>query len=426
MKTYQTKLSVSKLSMDKICYLIFFVCFFTGCSKKEISADTKSITDQNSKEHPGKTSAQIHTSMKLFNGGNEGNGTVIYHSFRIPSIIKTNNGTLVAFAEGRRWSPSDYGDINIVFKRSFNDGTSWTACGEVVGAGPGSWTNPTAVYDWSKGTNGRIWLFMEWNDEHKQQWSDFDSWGDRRIHTSYSDDHGATWSTPVDRTSALTPSNYKWDCVGPGIGIRTVYDSPGRLIVPAYGRNIYSDDQGATWQYQTIPGGTDESTIVELMDGQLMRNDRPGTTLWNDSKRRRKSWGSISGGFSSWVAVSALPDPKCEGSMLRYNTDLPNRRIIFLNPNSVDQRCNMTARISYDDGVTWPKSRALFPASNCDYSVTTAPKGGYSSMVKTADYCVGALIEMNENVNDNANSSKSIEFHKFNLAWILNGSSEPN
>jgi sialidase-1 len=46
-------------------------------------------------------------------------------------------------------------------------------------------------------------------------------------------------------------------------------------------------------------------------------------------------------------------------------------------------------------------------------------------MVKTADYCIGALVEYNENVHDSASSNKSIEFNKFNLAWILNGSTEP-
>lgn len=430
MKTCQTKTSVSKLSIDKICYLILFVCLTAGCSKKELSNSSQKISDQrisdaNGNADLGTTAAQIRTTMKLFDGGNEGNNGVIYHTFRIPSIIKTSNGTLVAFAEGRRVNDNDYGDINVVFKRSFNNGSSWTSLDQVVGNGPGTWGNPTAVYDWTVGTNGRIWLFMEWNDQYKQQWSDFDSWGDRRIHTSYSDDHGATWSTPLDRTSTLTPSTFKWDCVGPGIGIRTAYDSPGRLIIPAYKRNIYSDDHGATWQYQNMPTGTDESTIVELMDGTLMRNDRPGTSSWTASKTRRKSVGTISGGFSAWSNVTALPDPKCEGSMLRYNASLPNRRIIFLNPNGTGQRCNMTVRISYDDGVTWPKSRALFPISNCDYSSTIAPKGGYSSMVKTEDFCVGALIEMNENVSIE-NSHKSIDFHKFNLAWILNGSSEPN
>lgn len=421
------KSNVSRNEVSILCYLSFILCIVAGCAKSPdiMQSFEKQAVSKEEQVNVTALAAPVYSRVTVFNGGNEGNNGVIYHSFRIPSIIKTNNGTLVAFAEGRRWSPSDYGDINIVFKRSTNNGATWSACGEVIGSGAGSWTNPTAVYDGSKGVNGRIWLFMEWNDEHKQQWSDFAAWGDRRIHTSYSDNHGATWSAPVDRTATLTPSNYKWDCVGPGIGIRTVYDSPGRLIVPAYGRNIYSDNNGTTWQYQSIAGGTDESTIVELMNGSLMRNDRPGTAEWNTAKRRRKTFGSISGGFAPWITVSALPDPKCEGSMLRYNTDLPNRRIIFLNPNSVDKRCNMTVRISYDDGVTWPKSRALYSAANCDYAASTVVYGGYSSMAKTDDYCVGALIEYNENVNSSG-SNKSIAFNKFNLAWILNGSAEPN
>ncbi|MFC6101119.1 sialidase family protein [Olivibacter domesticus] len=406
-----------------IIYCILSVAFgVTGCSKRAVDASTLEGPNVSAKAAVDASSmaAPISTRKILFNGGNEG----IYHSFRIPSIVKTKKGTLIAFAEGRRWSPSDYGDINIVFKRSINNGTDWSALGEVVGKGAGTWGNPTAVYDPSEGENGRIWLFMEWNDEFKTQWSDFQAWGDRRIHTAYSDDDGITWSDPVDRTNALTPTHYKWDCVGPGIGIRTAYNNPGRLVIPAYGRNIYSDDHGATWHYELVSEGTDESTIVELMNGSLMRNDRPNTTQWNLSKTRRKSVGSISTGFPAFSTVSALPDPKCEGSILRYNVDDPNR-IIFLNPNGTSQRCNMTVRISYDDGDTWPKSRALYSSSNCNYTSSTVVYGGYSSMVKTSDYCIGALIEYNENVHDSANSNKSIEFNKFNLAWILNGSTEP-
>lgn len=362
----------------------------------------------------------VHTSLLLFNGGNES----IYHSFRIPSIVKTKNGTLIAFAEGRRWSPSDWGDINVVFKRSTNNGVTWSALGEVAAAGNGTWGNPTAVYDWHHGTNGRVWLFMSWNDGTKAAWSDIQAWGDRRVFSAYSDDHGATWSTPQDMSATLLPPSYTWDAMGPGIGIQTVVNTPGRLIIPAYGRNIYSDYHGLTWHYQLIPGGTDEGTIVERMDGTLLRNDRPGTTLWNAAKRRRKSIGTIAGGFAAWTVDNALNDPKCEGSMIRYNTDTPHR-IIFLNPNTTDKRCNMTVRISYDDGATWAKSRQIYNWNTCDYAAITVAKGGYSSMIKTADYCVAALIEINEDVHASSTSNKSIEFHKFNLPWILNGTTEP-
>jgi sialidase-1 len=37
---------------------------------------------------------------------------------------------------------------------------------------------------------------------------------------------------------------------------------------------------------------------------------------------------------------------------------------------------------------------------------------------------VGALIEINEAVGDDL-GHRSIEFHKFNLPWILDGAAEP-
>jgi sialidase-1 len=406
---------IPKNQYKHFCISLLAVSFFifsNGCTKK---AHVPPVPD----EIANVEAVQLHTSTVLFNGGNES----IYHSFRIPSIIKTNNGTLIAFAEGRRWSPSDYGDINLIYKRSTDNGVTWSALDEVVGSGNGTWGNPTAVYDWNKGVNGRVWVFMNWNDEFKTQISDFTSWGDRKIYSSYSDNHGVSWSTPVDMTAALTPSTYKWDAVGPGIGIQTVTDHPGRLIIPAYGRNIYSDDNGITWQYQLLPGGKHESTVVELLNGTLLRNDRPSDAEWAIANKRIKSVGSIEGGFGPWSPDLTLNDPKCEGSIIRYNTSAP-ARIIFLNPNDISKRCNMTARISYDDGNTWPRSRAIYNWNTCDYAPITIAKGGYSSMIKTADFAVGALIEINEDVHNNSTSNKSIEFHKFNLAWILNGAAE--
>lgn len=360
-----------------------------------------------------------HTWSVLFNGGSEG-----YHSYRIPSIVRTNAGTLLAFAEGRMDSPKDYGNINLVYKRSITNGSTWSALGEVVGVGPGTWGNPTAVVDRN---TGRIWLFMSWNDgTHNQGGTDgyepIDSWGERRVYMTWSDNDGVSWQPQVDMTNTLLPPGYTWDGMGPGVGLQTTEAHPGRLIIPASRRNIYSDDHGATWHYQLVPDGSGEATIIERMNGTLMRNDRPGTAQFNTAKRRWISTGTIEGGFGAWYADNTLLDPKCEGSILRY-TGEPSR-IMFLNPASTERRCKMRIRISYDEGVTWPISRRthdwLTDDETCDQG-----KGGYSSMCKTADYNVGALIEINEDVSNSATSHKSIEFHKFNLPWILNGATEP-
>lgn len=363
--------------------------------------------------------APYHNTMVLFNGGSEG-----YHSFRIPSIVRCNSGTLIAFAEGRMSSNKDYGNINLVYKRSTNHGSTWGALQEVVGVGPGTWGNPTAVVD---RTTGRVWLWLSWNSGTTNQggtdgYDPIDTWGERKVYVSWSDDDGATWAAPVDKTSTLLPPGFTWDAMGPGVGLQTTEANAGRLIIPANRRNIYSDDHGATWHYQLVPNGSGEPTIIELMDGRLMRNDRPGSAQFETAKRRWISTGTIGGSWTAWAPHNTLLDPRCEGSVLRY-TGEPSR-IMFLNPASSERRCKMRIRISYDEGVTWPISRRthdwLSDEATCDQG-----KGGYSSMAKTADYAVAALIEINENVSNNATSNRSIEFHKFNLPWILNGAVEP-
>jgi sialidase-1 len=384
------------------------------------TACKKGVADQppSTNEDPAAVTeaAQTHTYVKIFDGGSDG-----YHSFRIPSIVRTNANTLLAFVEGRMSANKDYGNINVEYKRSTNDGATWSSMLEVVGAGQGTWGNPTAVVDRN---TGRIWVFMSWNSATKNQggtdgYDKIDTWGDRKVYYSYSDNDGLSFSTPTDMTSTLLPANYKWDAMGPGVGIQT---SNGTLVIPAIGRNIYSTDHGATWHYKLIPGGTSEGAIVELNDGRLMRNDRATSSVWETGKRRWVSRGTIAGSFSAFAPDDVLLDPACQGSLVRY-TGAPDR-IMVLNSASTETRCKMRVRISYDGGVTWPISRKIFDWLT-DSEAFAQGKGGYSSMVKTADYTIGALIEINENTGDSGNSHRSIEFHKFNLPWMLNGSTEP-
>ena len=385
----------------------------SACGPSELGTPNGDSRVENVREDAEALASSAHSSMLLFEGG--GNG---YHSFRIPSLVKTNSGVLLAIAEGRRNDNEDHGDINVVIRRSTDDGATWSSLKDIAGKGAGTWGNPTAVVD--KQTD-RVWLFMSWNDaEHNHQGTDgylpIDSWGQRRVYSSYSDDDGVTWSAPVNMTSTLLPSNYAWDAMGPGTGVQTAYgESVGRLVIPAIGRNIYSDDHGSTWAYATLPGGTSEGTVVELLDGQLLRNDRAVPSLWNAAKRRYLSTGTIEAGFEEFQPHDDLLDPRCEGSMLRY-TSSPSR-ILFLNPASTESRCRMRVRISYDEGITWPVSRRINDTMSIDQECDSG-KGGYSSIAKTADLRVGALIEVR-------GTHYSIEFHKFGLAWILNGQSEP-
>jgi sialidase-1 len=168
----------------------------TAC-KKGIASKTGDTEE----ERKATTEAtQTHTYVRIFDGGADG-----YHSYRIPSIVRTNAGTLLAIVEGRMSNNHDYGNINVEYKRSTDNGATWSALKEVVGVGQGTWGNPTSVVD---RTTGRIWVFMNWNAANKNiggtdGYEKIDTWGDRKVYCSYSDDDGLTFSTPTDMTSTL-------------------------------------------------------------------------------------------------------------------------------------------------------------------------------------------------------------------------------
>ncbi|MEH1126005.1 sialidase family protein [Micromonospora sp. CPCC 206061] len=388
---------------------------------------------------PAGAAAPAHSERLLFDGGgSESLNGITYHSFRIPSLVRTRSNTLLAFVEGRAAANSDHGNINLLYKRSTDNGATWSGLREVVGAGQGTWGNPTAVVDQS---NNKVWLFMSWNPagysiNGVDGTTKITAWEHRKVYVSSSTDDGLSFSDPVDMTATLKPRTmadgdpWAWDAIGPGVGIQT---STGRLVIPAQHRNIYSDDHGVTWKVQRITTsggayqeGTSEGTVLELTDGRLMRNDRATSTVWNTGKRRWVSRGTIGGSFSTFAPHDTLLDPAMQGSVLRYNLDSPTR-IVFLNSASTVTRTKMNLRISYDEGRTWPVHRFLSDAPLPDWAALGSgawAEGGYSSMAKTADYYVGALVEVNENTGNSGTSHRSIVFRKVNLPWILNGTTE--
>lgn len=375
--------------------------------------------------------APSHSEKIIFDGGGgEVLNGITYHSFRIPSLIRTTDNTLIAFAEGRAASNGDFGNINLLYKRSTNDGATWSRLSEVVGAGQGTWGNPTAVVDRETGT---IWLFMNHQPVGS---SPVNSWDDRQVWLSHSTDDGVSWSDPVNMSATLKPRtladgrSWNWDAVGPGVGIQTTVDHPGRLVIPAQHRNIYSDDNGQTWRVdvmETASGAameqTGESTVLELADGRLYRNDRPTSGVWETGKRRWVSTGRIGAAFTPFAPASCLLDPLNEASTMRYNADAP-ARLAFVNSASTETRTKMRIRMSENEGQTWSYSRpfsdAPLPLEGGNYR-----EGGYSSIAKTADFHVGALIEVNENTGSSSTSHRSIAFRKVNLPWIQAGVREP-
>lgn len=345
----------------------------------------------------------IFIEEEIFEAGTNG-----YHSYRIPAMITTKNGTLIAFCEGRKNGREDYGDIDLVARRSTDNGATWGDLFVIWDEGEGTCGNPTPVVDQATGT---IWLFMSYNDEFFDGTNGMDEWGDRRVYTIKSDDDGITWTELTDRTNELVPLDYVWDAVGPGNGIQIGSgEFKGRMVIPAGNRIIYSDDHGQTWSYNRInPTESYENTVVELCNGNYMINSR------SSAGKRRVSTSDDNGlTWSDWNTTGDLTESGCQASLIRFNTDYPPR-LLFINPDTESTlRGNMTVKVSYDEGQNWPVKRLI-----------NSWPGGYSSMSVSTDGQVASLQEFAKVTLIPPSIRMSIYFRKFNLPWILNGTPEP-
>src|SRR5699024_6413617 len=173
----------------------------------------------------------------------EGKGE--YDSYRIPSIIVTENGTLLAFAEGRK-EPGDAGNIDLLLRRSFDNGKTWTEPQVVWDDGSNTCGNPTPVVDRK---TGRIWLFATWNlgEDSEQEIIQQTSKNTRRPYVMYSDDDGKTWSEPRELTDCCKEPSWGWYATGPGIGIQLKHGQyKGRLVIPA--NHSYNEPDSDVYQ----------------------------------------------------------------------------------------------------------------------------------------------------------------------------------
>ena len=355
------------------------------------------------------------------------NNVIVYESdsnyhYRIPAIVADVSDKptrLYAFSEkrhrGTNLNCGDSGEIDIVMKTSNDNGIHWSSESIVVGNAnisteigtKDAYTNPTVLY-----TKNNIHLIF--NTHLKSQCasgkqvlsSQRMKVGDRKFWHSYSSNGGKTWSKAKQIT---IPSNLRdrVDMVGPGNGIMT---KDGRLIFPASGKNLISNDYGKTWSVSKMRHGGSEATIVELCNGNLMRNDRPGFTNTKFSVSKKEPNNrvySISNGkgdkWSKWQTMEGIvmpTDPWVEASLIKLGCTDSNQTILaFSTPNHSKSREKMSIFISKDSGNSWRKQYQL-----------TENKSDYSSLVKLSDDKVGILYE-------DAFAVKRILFSAINLIY---------
>lgn len=319
----------------------------------------------------------------VFRSGRDG-----YHTFRIPAVVRTNEGTLLAFAEGRKNGGGDSGDIDLVMRRSSDDGRSWSDLQVLWNDGPHTCGNPCPVVDRQ---TGRIVLLSTRNlgQDHEREIIAQTSEDTRRVYVLSSDDDGKTFTKPREITSTTKESDWTWYATGPGNGIQ-LRNGPheGRLVIPCdhieadpkryWSHCIFSDDGGETWQLgsSTPKDKVNECAVAELDDGRLVLNMRN----YDRSQRTRQIAFSDDGG-ATWTAQrhdEELIEPICQASLVRG----PKGALWFSNPASRDGRVQMTVRRSTDRGATWKTSWLLH-----------AGPSAYSCLVSLEEGVVGCLFE---------------------------------
>ncbi len=311
--------------------------------------------------------------IDVFVSGQDG-----YYAYRIPVIETAADGSLLAFAESRKYHLGDPGingnTIDLVLKHSTDSGHTWSPM--MVVEAPGElWAaaNPSTVLDRQ---TGRIWLHYIRCRPGKSSGTAQPGTDDIQNLARFSDDNGVTWSEPMDITaSSRDMADSQWRCtiMGPGGGIQ---DHTGRLILPCWKIEpwgvfaVFSDDHGKTWKRgDMVPGVKDgnEDQLVELSDGRILLDYRQSTGehRWTAvSSDRGVTW-------SEPMPGQAVTPVCCAIELYTSQSDGADRnRIIWTGPKG-PQRANLVARISYDDADSFTDERLIAesPAAYSDLAV---------------------------------------------------------
>jgi sialidase-1 len=326
-----------------------------------------------------------------------------YALYRIPGLVVTRRGSVIAYAEARRHTGSDWDDIDLVLRRSTDGGKTFDAPRTLARVPGAVERNPVAIErkqgqpEWRTYNNPAAIATRD-GLVHLLFCVEY-----MRVFYTCSEDDGRTFSTPVEITAALEPlrKTYAWRAVatGPGHGIEL---RRGRLLVPVWvalgtegnghgpsvNTTIYSDDHGRTWHAGeiAISGRVDfpnanETVLVERTDGSVIMNVRTG------SARNRRTISTSPDGISRWSEPhfdETLTDPNCAAGLVR----MPGRKkpalFVFSNPDSTTRadgklvaskdRRNLTLRLSRDEGASWSSARVLEPGA-----------AGYSDLAALAD-----------------------------------------
>lgn len=350
--------------------------------------------------------------VPVFISGNEG-----HKSYRIPAVVSLPAGELLAFAEGRVNSSSDYGDVNIVLKRSSDQGKTWSSLSTVVDYDRLQAGNPAPVVDLLDPSypKGRIFLYYNTGNNHEAEVRKGN--GIREVWYKTSADGGRSWSEAVNITLQVHKPNqpelnpayrfaedWRHYANTPGHALQLTSGLyKGRIYIAAnhsegnsakpnedyFAHGFYTDDHGKTFKLSdkvNLPG-SNECSAAELSEGGLMLNARN-----QKGDIRSRIVATSKNGGESWDRIyfdPQLPDPVCEGTILNIGKKKGKQVLAFCNAADTSERNNLTLRISFDEGISWPLAFPIDKNPENKKSAFTA----YSDIVRLSKNRIGVLYE---------------------------------
>lgn len=372
--------------------------------------------------------------IDLFQAGDGG-----YKLYHIPGVVVTARGTVLAWCEARK-KGGDWDDIHILLRRSTDDGRTWSQPVSIANVPGPKAKNPFALRLKSVDKNDVTYnnpVLIAGNDGRVHMLFCLEY---MRCFYQHSSDDGATWSSPVEITNVFEEFRpaYEWKVLATGPN-HSIQLRSGRLLVPVWlstgaGGNahrpsvtatIYSDDNGQTWRAGEIAVpctdewiNPNETVAVELSDGRVMLNVR------NESKAHRRLITISPDGATGWSTPrfdEGLLEPICMAGLVRYSAAVSGgkNRLLFSNPHNLARadgkeeagksrdRRNVSVKLSYDEGQTWPVNKTVEPSWSA-----------YSDLAVTKSGTILCFYGCGEKASF---AGDRLTLARFNLEWLSDG-----
>lgn len=352
------------------------------------------------------------------------------HTYRIPGLVTTNDGTLLAIYDVRRESGRDLqGHMDIGVSRSIDAGSTWEPMR--VALDMGEWgglpqkfngvSDANILVDrksgdiyvaglWMHGVINAKGIWQENLTEESTVWNH--QWRNKGSQSGLgvketsqflitkSTDDGKTWGDPINLTEMCKKEEWWLWAPAPGHGI-TLED--GTLVFPTQGRDetgrpfsniTFSKDGGETWKTSNPAShNTTECMAVQLSNSSIMLNMRDNRNRSEKGEQNGRAIAITKDLGETWIehetSHGALIESVCMASIHKHNfTDKNGKQksvLFFSNPNSKYTRHKQTIKVSFDDGLTWPEKYWM--------ELDEGKGAGYSCLTSINENTIGILYE---------------------------------